>query len=114
VSASKRVAVLGELMDCYNKQDVDGYAAFFTDDGCEAAYRGAVLRDGRDGIRDGYAKVFAEFPENRAEVTGMTEFADQIVVQEKVARSSTAEPFDVPAIYSFTSDDKIARVEFIR
>jgi len=114
VSGSKRAAILGELMARYNEQDVEGYAAFFTADGCEAAYRGDVLRDGRSGIVDGYSKVFAEFPENRAEVTAMTEFADQIVVHEKVARSSAADPFDVLAIYTFTPDDKIARVEFIR
>lgn len=114
MSGSKRAAILSDLLACYNKQDVDGYSAFFTADGCEAAYRGDVLRDGQSGIRDGYAKVFAEFPENRADVTAMTEFADQVIVQEKVSRSSTSEPFDVLAIYTFTPDDKIARVEFIR
>jgi hypothetical protein len=114
VSGSKRAAILGNLMACYNKQDVEGYAAFFTAEGCEASYRGDVLRDGHSGIRDGYSRVFAEFPENRAEVTAMTEYADQVVVQEKVARSPSADPFDVLAIYTFTPDDKIARVEFIR
>lgn len=114
MSGSKRAAILADLMARYNEQDVEGYAAFFTADGCEAAYRGDVLRDGRSGIVDGYSKVFAEFPENRAEVTAMTEFADQVVVHEKVARSSAADPFDVLAIYTFTPDDKIARVEFIR
>lgn len=114
MSGGPRAALLGQLLDCYNKQDVDGYAAFFAPDGCEAAYRGAVLRDGPDGIREGYAKVFAEFPENRADVLQMIEFADQVVVQERVSRSAASEPFDVLAIYSFDADDRITRVEFVR
>ena len=114
MSAERRIALLGQLMERYNAQDVDGYAGFFAADGCEATYRGAVLRDGPDGIRNGYGKVFAEFPENRAEVVQMIPFAEQIVLQERVSRSPEAEPFDVLAIYSFDADDKISRVEFVR
>ena len=108
-----RIALLGELMDRYNAQDTEAYAAFFTPDGCEAAYRGPVLRDGQFGIRDGYAKVFAEHPHNRAEVIDIREYSDQVVVREKVMRSPEAEPFEVMAIYSF-DNDKISRVEFVR
>jgi len=108
-----RVALLDRLMDRYNAQDVDAYAAMFTEDGCEGAYRGAVARQGRDGIREGYAKVFAEFPQNRATVLEKFVYGDQILVREHVARSPEAEPFEVMAIYSFKGD-LIDRVEFIR
>ena len=108
-----RIALLGELMERYNAHDAEAYAAFFTPDGCEAAYRGAVLRDGQFGIRDGYAKVFAEFPQNRAEVIQILEYGDQIAVRENVFRSPEAAPFEVLAIYSF-DNDKISRVEFVR
>ena len=98
---------------CSPRQDVDAYAAMFTEDGREGAYRGAVARQGRDGIREGYRKVFAEFPQNRATVLEKFVYADQIVVREHVSRSPDAEPFEVMAIYSFKGD-LIDRVEFIR
>jgi len=108
-----REALLERLMERYNAQDVDAYAAMFTEDGREGAYRGAVARQGRDGIREGYRKVFAEFPQNRATVLEKFVYADQIVVREHVSRSPDAEPFEVMAIYSFKGD-LIDRVEFIR
>ena len=79
-----REALLDRLMDRYNAQDVDAYAAMFTEDGCEGAYRGDVARQGRDGIRAGYAKVFAEFPQNRATVLEKFVYGDQIVVRADV------------------------------
>ncbi|HWI86819.1 MAG TPA: nuclear transport factor 2 family protein [Sphingomonas sp.] len=108
-----REALLDRLMDRYNAQDVDAYAAMFTEEGCEGGYRGDVVRQGRAGIRDGYAKVFAEFPQNRATVLEKFVYADQIVVREHVSRSPESEPFEVMAIYSFKGD-LIDRVEFIR
>jgi hypothetical protein len=38
-----------------------------TDDACEAGYRG-VVREGKEGTREGLKKMFVEFPENRAEI----------------------------------------------
>jgi uncharacterized protein (TIGR02246 family) len=111
--SADREALLDTLMERYNAQDVDGYAALFVEDGCEAGYRGAVVRQGRDGIREGYRAVFAEFPQNRAEVIEKFVFGNQIVLRENVSRSPEAEPFEVMAIYSF-KDDLIERVEFIR
>ena len=108
-----REALLDRLMDRYNAQDVDAYAALFTEEGCEGAYRGEVARQGRDGIRSGYAKVFAEFPHNKATVLDKFVYGDQIVVREHVSRSPEAAPFEVMAIYSFKGD-LIDRVEFIR
>jgi hypothetical protein len=52
----------------YNAQDVDAYVSLMTDDACEANYRGAVVREGKEGTREGLKAMFAEFPENRAEI----------------------------------------------
>lgn len=111
--AQVREALLDTLMERYNAQDVDAYAAMFTEDGCEGGYRGDVVRQGRDGIREGYRKVFAEFPQNKATVLDKFVYGDQILVREHVARSPETEPFEVMAIYSFKGD-LIDRVEFIR
>ena len=97
----------------YNAQDVDAYVALMTEDAAEATYRGAVLRDGREGVRTGLAATFAEFPENRAEIIERKVLGDHVVFLERVWRTAAGEPFDVLAIYSFAGG-KCSRVEFVR
>ena len=108
-----RYATLDTLVDRYNAFDADGYAALFADDGVEAMYRGADLRVGKQGVRDGNAKTFTDFPQNRVEVLDRKTFGETVLVHEKVWRTPDGEPFEVMAIYSFAGD-KIARVEFVR
>lgn len=108
-----RLDIVTAMMERYNARDAAGYAAFFADDGCEAQYRGPVVRDGRAGVESGMAAVFAEFPQNHAEVLQSFELGERVVLHERVRRSADAEPFDVMTVYSF-SGDKVSRVEFIR
>lgn len=108
-----RLAIAEEMIALYNAQDADAYVALMTDDAAEAGYRGAVLRDGKEGVRSGLKAMFAEFPENRAEIIERKVLGNYVVLLERVWRSAAAEPFDVMAIYSF-EDDKCSRVEFVR
>ena len=102
-----------EMIAHYNAQDADAYVALMTDDACEAAYRGAVVRDGKEGTRAGLKAMFAEFPENRAEVIHSYRMGEYVVLHEKVWRSKASEPFEVMTVYTFEGD-KCSRVEFIR
>lgn len=108
-----RIAAAKRMIAHYNAQDADAYVALMTEDACEAGYRGAVVRDGREGTRAGLKAMFAEFPGNRAEVIDAKQFGDTVTLHERVWRSADAQPFDVLAIYSFEGD-KCSRVEFIR
>ena len=108
-----RLETVTRMIAHYNAQDADAYVALMTDDACEAGYRGAVLRQGREGVRDGLDRMFAEFPGNRAEIVKGYELGDYAVLHENVWRSADAEPFEVMSVYSFDGD-KCARVEFIR
>ncbi|MDH4745146.1 nuclear transport factor 2 family protein [Sphingomonas sp. CBMAI 2297] len=108
-----RIAIAHEMIAHYNAQDADAYVALMTDDACEAGYRGAVLREGREGVRLGLKAMFAEFPQNRADILNSYMLGDTVVLHEKVARSPESEPFEVMSIYSF-ADDLVDRVEFIR
>ena len=108
-----RLAIAEEMIARYNAQDADGYVALMTDDACEASYRGAVLREGREGVRSGLAAMFAEFPQNRAEIVKGYTLGDYVVLHETVSRSADAEAFEVMSIYSFEGD-KCSRVEFVR
>ncbi len=108
-----RLAIAERMIAHYNAQDADAYVALMTDDACEAGYRGAVVREGKEGTREGLKKMFAEFPENRAEVIKGYELGEYVVLHEKVWRSAASEPFEVMSVYSFEGD-KCSRVEFIR
>jgi uncharacterized protein (TIGR02246 family) len=108
-----RLAIAQDMIAHYNAQDADAYVALMTDDACEAAYRGAVLRGGREGVRSGLKAMFAEYPQNRAEIIAGYELGEYVVLHENVSRSSDTEPFEVMSIYSFEGE-KCSRVEFVR
>ena len=110
---ANRLAIAEQMIAHYNAQDADSYVSLMTDDACEAGYRGAVVREGREGVREGLMKMFAEFPENRAEIVKGYELGEYAVLHEKVWRSAASEPFEVMSVYSFDGD-KCSRVEFIR
>ncbi len=108
-----QMAVAEAMIAHYNAQDADAYVALMTDDACEAGYRGEVLRAGKGGVRSGLKAMFAEYPENRAEVLSGHMLGEYVVLHERVSRSSQSEPFEVMSIYSFNGD-KVSRVEFVR
>ena len=111
--SSDRITVTHRMIELYNAQDADGYVALMTADACEAGYRGAVLRDGKEGVREGLKAMFAQFPQNRADILSSHELGDYVVLHERVSRSVDSEPFEVMSVYSFFGD-QVSRVEFIR
>ena len=108
-----KLSIAEQMIAHYNAQDADAYVALMTEDAAEAGYRGDVLREGKEGVRSGLKAMFAQFPENRADILSGHQLGDYVVLHERVFRSRTAEPFDVMAIYSFEGD-KVSRVEFVR
>ena len=107
------------MIAAYNAQDVDTYVSHMTDDACEANYRGAVVREGREGTRSGLAAAFKVWPQNRAEIREKQQVGNYVLFREYVTRgrssdgSPLVEPFEVIAIYTFAGD-KCSRVEFVR
>lgn len=108
-----KLAIAKQMIAHYNAQDADAYVALMTDDAAEAGYRGDVVRDGKEGVRCGLKAMFAEYPENRAEILTGYELGSYVALHEKVFRSSDAEPFEVMSIYTFEGD-LVSRVEFVR
>jgi hypothetical protein len=107
------LAIATQMIAHYNAQDADAYVALMSEDACEAGYRGAVLREGREGVRSGLKAMFAEFPENRADILAGWTLGEHVVLHERVSRSAASEPFEVMSIYSF-EDGLCSRVEFVR
>ena len=108
-----RLATAREMIAHYNAQDADAYVALMTDDACEATYRGVVLREGKEGVRAGLKAMFAQFPQNRADILTEYVLGETVVLHEDVARAPDGEKFQVMSVYTF-EDDKVSRVEFIR
>jgi hypothetical protein len=117
--APDNLSTAEQMIAHYNAQDADAYVALMTDDACEANYRGAVLREGREGTRSGLKKAFATWPQNRAEIREKQSIGDYVLFREHVTRgpssdgSPLVEPFEVVAIYSFEGG-LCSRVEFVR
>lgn len=113
LSPDARIAITHEMIARYNAQDADAYVAYMTVGAAEATYRGAVLRDGKEGVRAGLNAMFAQFPHNRADILQTLVLGETVLLHEKVSRAPDGEQFEVMSIYTF-SGDKVDRVEFIR
>ncbi|WP_414714355.1 nuclear transport factor 2 family protein [Sphingobium sp.] len=101
------------MIEVYNAQDADAYVEYMTDNAAEATYRGAVLRDGKEGVRSGLKAMFAQFPQNRADILTSYLMGETVVLHEKVERAPDGDKFEVMSVYTFEGD-KVSRVEFIR
>ena len=106
-------AVVQAQLDAYDAQDLDAHCAHFTDDIEVADLNGAVAVEGIAAYRARYAKVFADFPENKAVLVARLAIGHVVIDHERVFRSSTAEPFEVAAIYTL-AEGKIRRVDFVK
>jgi hypothetical protein len=100
-------------LDAYNVQDLDAHCAWYADDVVVSDLNGQISCEGKDAYRARYAKMFAEFPQNKALVVNRIAVGDTVVDHERVARTPGGETFDVAAIYTIRGD-KIARVDFVR
>lgn len=110
---STPTAIAQGQLDAYNAQDLDAFCRHFTDDIVVADLNGAVTTEGLAAYRARYAKVFADFPENKVVLLGRIALGNVVIDHERVLRSPTATPFEVAAIYTLR-DGKIARVDFIK
>ena len=100
-------------LEAYNAQDLDAHCAWFADDVIVADLNGAVTVSGLAAYRAKYQQVFADFPQNHAELVNRIVVGDRVIDHERVKRSPDAEPFEVAAIYTI-ADGKIARVDFVK
>lgn len=107
------LAIVQAQLDAYNAQDLDAHCACFADDVVVADLNGAENLHGIAAYRERYRGVFAQFPQNRAELLGRLAAGDVVVDHEKVMRGPEGPTFEVLAIYTLRGG-KIARVDFVR
>jgi len=100
-------------LDAYNAQDLDTYMSFFTEDCIVSGLNGTPTETSRNAIKARYAKAFATFPENKAELKNRIAVGNTVIDHELVIRKPGGEQFEIIAIYSFR-DGLIARVDFAK
>ncbi len=66
-----------------------------------------------DAIKARYAKAFAQFPQNKAELKNRIAVGNTVVDHELVIRAPGGEQFEIIAIYTFR-DGLISRVDFAK
>ncbi len=104
---------MAKQLDAYNAQDLDGHVACFADDVVIADLNGAENLHGIADYRARYQGVFAQYPQNHAEIVNRLACGNVVVDHERVRRSPEGEAFEVLAIYTI-KDGKIARVDFVK
>jgi len=100
-------------LEAYNAQDLDAHCACFADDIVVADLNGAVTISGIAAYRAKYQQVFADFPQNHAELRNRIVVGNVVIDHERVTRKPGGDAFEVAAIYT-VSDAKIVRVDFVK
>ena len=100
-------------LDAYNAQDLDKYVSYFTEDCIVSGLNGTPTETSREAVKARYAKAFAQFPQNKAELKNRIAVGNTIVDHELVIRAPGGEQFEIIAIYTFR-DGLIARVDFAK
>ena len=104
--------IVQRQLDTYNGRDLEGFMALFAEDCVIADLNGAVTQNGKSAVRERYARLFAEFPENRARLIHRIAVGDVVIDHEEVTRAP-GQSFHAAAIYT-VKDGLIARVDFVR
>jgi uncharacterized protein (TIGR02246 family) len=100
-------------LDAYNAQDLEKYVTYFTQDCVISGLNGTPTETSRDALQARYAKAFAQFPQNKAELKNRVAVGNTVVDHELVIRSPGGEQFEIIAIYTFR-DGLISRVDFAK
>ena len=107
------LSVAQAQLDAYNAQDLEKYMTYFTDDCVVSGLNGTPTETSRDAIKARYAKAFAQFPQNKAELLNRIAVGNTVVDHELVIRAPGGEQFEIIAIYTF-KDGLISRVDFAK
>lgn len=105
--------VVDGQFEAYNSQNLSAFCACYADNAVLADFNGAITADGIDAIRARHEKLFADFPQNKAELMARVVIGSRVIDHERVARTPGGDTFEVAAIYTI-SDAKIVRVDFVK
>ncbi len=107
------IDIARKQLDAYNAQDLETYVTYFTEDCIVSGLNGTPTETSRDAIKARYAKAFATFPQNKAELKNRIAVGNTVIDHELVIRAPGGEQFEIIAIYTFR-DGLISRVDFAK
>jgi hypothetical protein len=113
VQSNPNIHIAQKQLDAYNAQDLETYVSFFAEDCVVSGLNGTPTEISRDAVKMRYARAFAQFPQNKAELKNRIAVGNTIVDHELVIRSPSGEQFEIIAIYTF-KDGLISRVDFAK
>jgi hypothetical protein len=100
-------------LEAYNAQDLDAFCTFYADEVVVADLNGAISNQGLASLRDRYAAMFAQFPQNKVELKNRVAVGNTVIDHELVIRAPGGDRFEVAAIYTI-ANGKIVRVDFVK
>jgi hypothetical protein len=106
-------ALIERQLATYNRGDLEGFLACYSDDVVVASLGGGIETTGIAALRERYGALLATHPDNRARVVNRMLLGNRVVDHEMVDRGGGGERFEVIAIYTIIGD-KIARVDFLK
>ena len=104
-------AVVAAQLEAYNRRDLDGFLAFYSDDAVLVDYPDKVTQTGKEAMRARYAKRFSN-PNIRATVVKRLAYGDFVVDHEQVTAPPQPGMIEAVALYE-VRNGKIVRVTFL-
>lgn len=92
--------IVEQQLAAYNAHDATAMAALFSEDAVMTDFKGNVMERGRAAIRARYAKLFADHPQNHAEVLRRIAVNGIVMDHERVTRTPGTTPFEAIAVYT--------------
>lgn len=99
-------------LDAYNAQDVEAFVACYAEGVRIEDAAGQLQMEGRQAMRERYARLFAAHPDNHAEILHRIRIGDHVIDHERITGRGT-EPVFAVAIYRLR-DGLIDHVRFVR
>jgi hypothetical protein len=100
-------------VEAYNAGDVDAFVACYAEEVAVEDAGGNVQANGREQLREDYAKLFERCPDLRAEISTRIRVGPYVVDEERVS-GHPAGDFHVVAVYRLDDEGLIDRVRFLR
>ncbi len=100
-------------LEAYNAQDVEKFCEYFSEDVFAAGYLGDVICQGIEAWKQRHVKIFAEFPNNTANLVHRIVLGETVIDHEDVSRGNGDANFLVGCIYTI-KNARITRVEYVK
>ena len=103
--------IVDAQLAAYNRRDLEGFLAFYSDDAVLVKYPNQVTQTGKAEMRARYQRRFGN-PDIRAEILKRITFGDFVIDHERVTAPPAKGELVAVAVYE-VRDGKIVRVTFL-